>query len=357
MLKNGTLSQLCAELDDQKSKSLDLVARSDAIVATPTEHGIEIVVPNPSTSEPMTFGLTEFAHEQLAEKMGIPVKYYDRMLGSGKYELLAKNVNEWMPSKEKRLLRVLNGDVRAILSDRYRPIDNYDILFTLLGTLKEYADAGTKMEIDKCDVTERHMYIRTMLPTTSLVVKDDKVQAMLLLSNSEVGAGRLAVALGMWRQICSNGMWGEDIVKRVHLGSVLGEGIIEWSEGTIKKNDEALFSQVKDTIRTALEPGLWDGFVKKASDAAEIELDGTLSEIIDVAAPKLDMTKDEKEKLLEMFAQETATPAGKTQWGFANAVTRLARDTEDTDRKVELEILGGTLLEGEPLKWFKKVEA
>jgi hypothetical protein len=111
MLKNGTLSQLCAELEDQKSKSLDLVARSDAIVATPTEHGIEIVVPNPSTSEPMTFGLTEFAHEQLAEKMGIPTKYYDRMLGSGKYELLAKNVNEWMPSKEKRLLRVLGGDV------------------------------------------------------------------------------------------------------------------------------------------------------------------------------------------------------------------------------------------------------
>jgi len=40
--------------------------------------------------------LTEWAHSQLAEKTGIPKKYYDRMREAEEYELLAENINTWL---------------------------------------------------------------------------------------------------------------------------------------------------------------------------------------------------------------------------------------------------------------------
>jgi len=171
---------------------------------------------------------------------------------------------------------------------------------------------------------------------------------MVMLTNSEVGAGRMAVALGMYRLVCSNGLWHEDIVQRVHLGQKLELGVVEWSELTVRKTDEALFAQVADTVRTALEPTLWEKYMTKTVASAQVELTGNITEIVNLAAPRLGMSQEERDRLVDMFAQELGTPAGKTQWGLANAVTRLARDTEDADRQVELEILGGELVAALP---------
>lgn len=326
------------ELERAKANSVDLVARSDAIVAKPKA---ETVVLDISGQE---FPMNRYAHGQLAEKMGIPAKYYDRMLASGKRQLLADNINAWMDTKERRLIRVLDGNVRAILSDRYRPIDNYDLVWSFLDAIKEYK-ANDGIAIQSCDLTETRMYIRAMLPAISEIVANDKVQAMLLLQNSEVGAGRMTVCLGFYRQICSNGLWGDDIVDRVHLGSRLDEGLVQWSEQTLKDNDIALFDQVKDTVRTALDTTLWGDFVCKTQRLAGAYLDKPMVEIVDGLAPKLGMSVAEKDRLLEMFAIEASTPAGKTAWGFANAVTRLAQSATDADRQVELEKIGGTLVE------------
>lgn len=352
MLRNGNLTQLVQELERQKRNSMDIVVRSDVIEAKagPPANGLVLAVDAGRDVAYQEFPLTPYAHNQLAEKMGIPQRYYDRMLQTGNTELLADNINAWMNGKERRLLRILDGNVRAILSDRYRPIDNYDLTFALLDQLKKGAAQGVQAEIFACDVSETRMYIKMKLPTMAEVIHNDRVQAMIMLTNSEVGAGRMAVALGMWRLVCLNGMWAEDIVQRVHLGSKLEEGLVEWSEGTIRKTDEALFAQVQDTIATAFEPQLWDGFVRKAGEAAQAKLEGNIVEIIDAVAPKYDITGDEKAKLLEMFAQEIATPAGKTQWGLANAVTRLARDTEQADRQVELEVIGGEIMQGKALQ-------
>jgi hypothetical protein len=119
------LMELVKELEKQRKNSLDLIVDSSTLKAIPDEaNGIRLAIP-----EYGEFPLTDWAHNQLADKLGIPRKYHEKMRNSDKSELLAENVNAWLGEKERRLIRILDRRIRAILSDRYRMMDNYDIVF------------------------------------------------------------------------------------------------------------------------------------------------------------------------------------------------------------------------------------
>ena len=69
---------------------------------------------------------TDLGHAQVCDFTPIPKPYYDLMRASDP-KLLAANVNRWMPEKkpnERRMVRTLGGNVRALLSDSYRRIEN-----------------------------------------------------------------------------------------------------------------------------------------------------------------------------------------------------------------------------------------
>ncbi len=85
-----------------------------------------------------SFPLRETAHEQLAERVGIPKAYYDR-LREHSPELFDRNVNHrLLQATERRLVRTLDGAVRTIPSDRYRPLDNHDLADVALPVLAEH---------------------------------------------------------------------------------------------------------------------------------------------------------------------------------------------------------------------------
>ena len=50
-------------------------------------------------------------------------------------------MNAWLEREEgeRQLLRTLDGKVRAVLSERYRRLDNYDLLEHVLPTLQRCA--------------------------------------------------------------------------------------------------------------------------------------------------------------------------------------------------------------------------
>ena len=366
-----SLAELTQELERQKANSKDIVAPTTQLKAVPDDgKGIVLQVPEPKAIETVTdvslrspivkeHGLTNYAHQQLSQKTQIPWKYYERMKNAGAGQLLADNINRWLPDKDRRLIRILDGEVRAVLSDRYRPIDHYDLVWAFLDMAKKYGEHhNTEFQIQKADLSETHMYVRALLPTMTEILPGDTVQAMLLLRNSEVGAGRMGLSLGMWRLVCKNGQWREDVVKRIHLGSKLDEGVIEWSEKTLKLQDQALFSQLQDAMRQALDPVLWEKYVTEAQRAAGHELEPTAVEIVNNIAPKLKVSENEKKKLLDYFSSEIGQ-SGKTQWALANGVTAMARDiaNDDPDRAVELEVIGGDLTTAIPEKVKKLVSA
>lgn len=91
------LISLVKELERQKANSLDLIVDSRTLKAVPDKQkGVRLAIP-----ERDEYPLTEWAHSQLAEKLQIPKRYYDRMKVAGKTWLLAENINAWLRKRKK----------------------------------------------------------------------------------------------------------------------------------------------------------------------------------------------------------------------------------------------------------------
>jgi len=115
--------------------------------------------------------LTHISHGQLATKLDIPRGYYNRVLGSS-YDLLDRNVNHWLDNlaqlheENNRLSNIMlrlfvpqPGEtmptVRAVLSDRYRIIDDFDVLASASSVMQQ-----NDIKINSCDRDERSLYLR-----------------------------------------------------------------------------------------------------------------------------------------------------------------------------------------------------
>ena len=142
-----------------------------------------------------SFGMTGLFHRQLGSTLGIPAKYYDRLRSELPF-LLASNVNGWLGIRGSRqLVRTMDGDARAFLSDRYRRIDNYEIAEATLPVLSEI----TGVTIESCEVTDNRMYIKAVNPRLETeILPGDIVQADDDLEpRSGLGSGRNAFYTGL----------------------------------------------------------------------------------------------------------------------------------------------------------------
>lgn len=76
---------------------------------------------------PLWFDINSWMHNQIAEKCHIYKPFYDWLLENNHQGLLTTNINELIKDKDKRMVRTLGGTARALVSDQYRPIDNFDM--------------------------------------------------------------------------------------------------------------------------------------------------------------------------------------------------------------------------------------
>ena len=135
MNKGISISDLARKIDANVSLKQDFIAdTSKTTMQIQADRTPVLELPEAHGS----FPLLPVAHDQIAARLNIPAKYYDRMRASAP-DLLALNVNTWFrQNPEKRMIRTLGGDVRAFLSNRYNRIENEEIAqvvgcFSLLG--------------------------------------------------------------------------------------------------------------------------------------------------------------------------------------------------------------------------------
>jgi len=296
------------------------------------------------------FGINRLAHNQIAQRLSIPQKYYDRMAQDAP-ELLTTNVNHWFDEQnEARMIRTLDGNVRAFLSDRYRTIDNYDLMAAVLPILS----AQKALKVVSCEVTERRLYIKAVNQRVEgEIKKGDPVQAGIVFSNSEVGAGTMKVEQLVYRLVCLNGMIAGSMLRKMHLGRAQGAsdeaGAWElFSDDTKEQSDKALFMQVEDVTRRVLTDQDWfTGSLKKMQDATQRKLEGDPLKAV--------------EELQKVTRVSDATRGGimrhlieggdLSQWGMVNAITRHSQDVDSYDEATELEMLGGRVLELPQSQW------
>ena len=129
MKQGRALPEVLTELQRQNTAKQDYIGAAEAFRLD--EDGSTFHI-----GDDHRFGTTTLFHRQVASALGIPARYYD-MMQKQKPELLADNVNAWFSDKgNSYMVRTLDyggGQVaRALLSDRYRRIDNLEIASAVL---------------------------------------------------------------------------------------------------------------------------------------------------------------------------------------------------------------------------------
>ena len=151
---------------------------------------------------------SEHMNGQIANKLQIPKKYFDRMITDAP-QLAETNVDHWLQNEHKPyMVRTLGDTARAFLSDRYSIIDNWDVLGACLPALKPFIEQDD-IKFEQSHITDNKMYLRLTVPSKSFDVnpeKGDVVHFGLQISNSEIGLGQVEVSPFLKRLVCTNGM-------------------------------------------------------------------------------------------------------------------------------------------------------
>ena len=344
-MKTGiTLSEMGMELQRQAESKRDFVADTRTLKFVATNDGAVLL-------DGLPIGPAELrktAHGQFSTVTGIPQKYYDRMKEEAP-ELLSRNLNHWLESQPKnRLVRTMDGQVRAFLSEKYRPLDNYDFAQAILPKL---ADLGAMVQ--SVQITEDRFYLKAVSEKIAGEVKQgDVIQAGIVASNSEVAKGSLKLEELDYRLVCLNGMIRAIATRRAHLGRASGgndliEGAREFfRDETRQLEDKALWSKVQDTAEAMFNQDRLDNRLLEYRNASERKVDDPVKAITEVAN-RFTMSDDEESNVLKHLIDG----GDLSQWGLANAVTRSSQDCDDYTRATDLESFGGDIIELSPANW------
>ena len=348
-MKTGkTLQELAAELERQQLAKKDLIVSTGVLsMDSRDDGGIALNVMGGQMIQHYDVG--EIAHRQIGQFLKIPATYYDRMRREYP-QLLTLNANGWfakMP-QSKRMLRTLDGTARALLSDRYRRIDNFEVASAVLPIISRMEGAG----VESCELTDSRMYLKVVNPrVTAEIKKGDIVQAGVLISNSEVGMGSVTVSPLIYRLVCSNGMIAEDgKLRKYHVGRAneSREDFSIYRNETIEADDKAFLMKLEDSVKAAVDQARFAAIVDKLRESTEATFQPQqVQQVVELASKEYGFTDSESSGILGHLA----AGGDLSLYGLANAVTRQAQDVASYDRSTELEATGYRIITMAPSLW------
>lgn len=309
--------------------------------------------------------ITEHAHRQIAGRLQIPWKFYARMLEDHQ-DIVIDAVNKLFEREPgTRLLRTMDNKLRAFLSNRYKRIDNDQVLGA---ALPEIVKGDLETTLLSSQVTDRNLYLKVLLTGKGMEQQigetrdgtPDIVKPGFSLRNSEIGAGSAEISAFFYRDFCYNGcVFGKADAfsyRRVHLGGTLIEGtdFEVMSDKSKKLEDEVILSQVTDVMHAIATPE----FVNMMGNKLRSLKEGTTIEnpvpAIEVLAKENGLTQTESDQVLQNLIEDR----DYSRWGMVNAVTKVANsDAVDYDRASDLEVLGSRLIDINAASWKRISEA
>ena len=339
MKQGRALPEVLKELQHQNNMKQDFIGPAQAFTLEPD--GRTISIRHQSTGMQEVFGTTDLFHRQVGSTLGIPAKYYD-LMRTQKPELLAENVNAWFGDRDQsymiRSMDYGSGRVaRALLSDRYRRIDNLEVAMAVLPLF-----AGKEeMEVVSTEVSPNRLYLKVVNRKLEMeVVPGDYVQAGVVISNSEVGLGAVSVQPLVYRLVCTNGMVINDFgERRAHVGravKALEDSFQLYSDETMEAEDKAFMLKLRDTTLAALEEARFARIVGRLKESTQAKITGRVQDVIALTGKAYDLNQPEQDSILNYLIQG----GDLSLYGLSNAITRASQDVESYDRATTLEGIG-----------------
>jgi hypothetical protein len=275
------------------------------------------------------------AWAQLCSLAGAPVQYINKL--PARYQIALLNRHLSRDLKERgALVRGVGGEARALLSERYAPLDGERVLDTVRGVLAASGQLGS-VRVRSLAVGETAS-LRVTFPEHDAIVRgtrqiNDVVEVGLDILNGEVGNRALSLSPLVWRLVCLNGMRRpsstEDAARFRHVG-----------------DPERLHQAFADALPVAIAGGQRLRDLMAAS--TDVMIDDALAEF-DLSAFGLSPVESQDVARDVLAERAVALPASTSDWGdvladvrdltaydVANGITHVAQ-SRGTDRRVELE--------------------
>ncbi|HEV8503663.1 MAG TPA: DUF932 domain-containing protein [Casimicrobiaceae bacterium] len=354
-----TLTQLAVEIE-RRAK-----AKDDFVVSTRDIEMIEsldLVI----AGGDKVVGINKIAHDQIASHTEIPRAYYNRMLADDP-RLLAANVNTWFRKNPvPRMVRCLDNTARALLSDRYRPLENEDLAEAVLPPIMEMG-----LDVMSSQITDQRLYIKAVDPkvTRELAAIGGKfgdgghnilrmLAPAITISNSEVGQGALAILGGVYDGFCSNlATFGERSTRKYHVGSkheIAGEDTYALlSDETRRKKDVATWAEVGDVVRAAFDRARFDSLCEKIEGTQKDKIEGDPVQVVKLTTSRFGLNESAGTSILRHLIEG----GDLSRFGLYNAMTRAAQDVEDYDDATAMERQGAQIIELPKAEWKALAEA
>jgi len=337
-MKEGMdLQTLATTVLEHASGKKDLVAPTSALSFDRNDGGaIRLAVGSEK------FDLNPTAASQVVDFLGVPRRFAAR-INQEIPDLLIHNYNELMRNaKGRRLVRTLNGTGRGFLSDGFRMLDNEIVFDGMYPSLKRLG-----AEIESANVSDDFMHIQAIFHHIEGELRvGDVVRYGVAIRNSEVGKGALSLSPLIYRLVCKNGaVLMDQTRRRTHIGGSYLEGDdLSWvalSSETQHLKIRATVAELGEYLEALSTPEKFQETLGMLRAVADQTLPAPPQQVIESLGARYSLVKGETDSALLALAEGR----DYTRWGLSNALTQIANVAENYDRAIELESLGGRIMQ------------
>lgn len=358
-MTDAEIGKVLAEVERQKATKKDLIADTRKLQARVIDNNLVLNVGTGDADA--LLGLKPTARRQIAQRFKVPGDYMNRLLADPKHlPLAASTLNHFFQADpSKQMLRTLDGNVRAFLSNKYRPLDNADLFFL---AMEELDKVGAEVWFARLADDSFRLYAVAQGTSAEVTTKRqfgeghdiknfgggegggtggkaDIHHPAISIENSETGEGGLRVRAADLRTACTNLMVTDMGVMAIHSGSRKEEeGFL--SAETVAADSKVTWMKVRDLIRTTFDAGKFQKMIDLMNGATQDEVVDAVK-VVDALAEVNYIPGDVKDAIRNRFIKS----GDHSRYGLIQAVTFQAHDTSlDAEKRNQLNDAGGKLL-------------
>jgi hypothetical protein len=325
-------------IDDEFNNRKDMIVPNNKLEVHHVGGRVSVL----TDASPDPLKLTPFSETQLFNHFGIPRTYADRLVSWDMESLIGENfrqINERHFKGKSVFIREVNGTIKGWLSPSYKRIDAKPIM-------RQFVDSAQRngMLPVKAFNTDSRMQLRFISPEIITPAMNERESCIIgiSLTTSDYGGSAFRIEVYFIRLVCLNGMIGASLFKQIHLGSRFQDWgqIVNLSKQTLDMDNAAMVSGIHDVIGSLQTIKIR---TKESIEKAMLEAPPNSSWLsINKALDK--QTAEDIKKIYHNSTDIMELPEEKTTWRLANAISFVAKQQQDQDKKIDMENLAMKLI-------------
>ena len=335
MKKGNEVKDVLKMLKEDATRKDDYIVPLKSFEVLSTERYPNLLISERiDSSSGIELKMTDHSIGQLCHKLEIGTSYIRKCLPFP--ELVEKNLNHWIENTKDRnlMVRLNRQTVRAILSDRYKRIDNE---LVAVKTLDMLSKMGAKVEYGSYNGDQLNI-TATLPKLKGEVQKDDLVTGGVTITNCEIGTSSLRVQPFVYRLVCTNGM-----VVPEYLGTFLAKHVGKKLE-TPNEDEQAIkvVDRMLEQMKALTDPKVFENIV---GDMRHAQAQHVQSHEIVKLARTNSLSDWERAEIFARLDKVYGDVFTTDRYALGNAITNLANSDDVTDDRARfLQELGGTVM-------------